>query len=120
MNSWLRLLAILVSLILIGSPATAHPHVWVVLKSQIIYDKAGLVTGIRHVWTFDDVYSAFLTQGIKPGRKGIFTPEELASIAKKNIESLKDDDYFTKATINGSKAAFEAPIEYWLHRKTGR
>src|SRR5262249_42367292 len=88
MNSWLRLLTILVSLIFIGSPAAAHPHVWVVLKSQIVYDKAGLATGVRHVWTFDDVYSAFLTQGIKPRTKGIFTRDELASIAKENIESL--------------------------------
>jgi ABC-type uncharacterized transport system substrate-binding protein len=119
MNPWLRLLGILVSLILIGSPATAHPHVWVVLKSQIVYDEAGLVTGVRQVWTFDDVYSAFLTHSIKPRRKGIFTREELASIAKENIESLKDDDYFTQATINGSKAAFEAPIEYWFEQKDG-
>src|SRR5262249_16627747 len=117
MNSWLRLLAILVSLILIGSPLAALPHVWVVLKSQIVYDKAGLVTGVRHVWTFDDVYSAFLTQGIKPRRKGIFTREELASIAKENIESLKDDDYFTQATINGSKATLGAPSEYWVEQK---
>lgn len=119
MNSWLRLLTILVSLIFIGSPAAAHPHVWVVLKSQIVYDKAGLATGVQHVWTFDDVYSAFLTQGIKPRTKGIFTRDELASIAKENIESLKDADYFTQATINGSKAAFEAPIEYWFEQKDG-
>jgi ABC-type uncharacterized transport system substrate-binding protein len=119
MNPWLRLLGILVSLILIGSPATAHPHVWVVLKSQIVYDEAGSVTGVRHVWTFDDVYSAFLTQDIKARRKGIFTREELASIAKENIESLKDDDYFTQATINGSKAAFGAPVEYWFEQKDG-
>ena len=105
MNAWLRVLVILVSLISIGPPAAAHPHVWVVIKSQIVYDEAGLVTGVRHVWTFDEVYSAFLTHGIKPRRKGIFTREELASIAKENIESLKEDDYFTQATINGSKAA---------------
>ncbi len=119
MNSWLRFLAILGSLILIGSPAAAHPHVWVVLKSQLIYDKAGLVTGVRHVWTFDDVYSAFLIQGLRAKRKGSFTREELASIAKENIDSLKDDDYFTQATINGSKAAFGAPIEYWFEQKDG-
>jgi len=119
MNSWLRFLAILGSLILIGSPAAAHPHVWVVLKSQLIYDKVGLVTGVRHVWTFDDVYSAFLIQGLRAKRKGSFTREELASIAKENIDSLKDDDYFTQATINGSKAAFGAPIEYWFEQKDG-
>jgi ABC-type uncharacterized transport system substrate-binding protein len=115
----LRLFTVLGGLILVGAPAAAHPHVWVVLRTQIVYDKAGLVTGVRHVWTFDDIYSAFLTQGIKGRRKGTFTREELAPIAKENIDSLKDDDYFTQATINGSKAAFGAPVEYWFEQKDG-
>src|SRR4029077_9080760 len=64
------ILAGIVSVVTTCSSAFAHPHVWVVIKSQIVYDKAGLMTGIRHVWAFDDVYSAFITQGIKPKRKG--------------------------------------------------
>ena len=89
------------------------------MKSQIVYDKAGLMTGIRHVWAFDDVYSAFITQGIKPKRKGSFTREELAPVAKENIDSLRDDEYFTQATINGRKAIFGAPIEYWFEQNDG-
>jgi ABC-type uncharacterized transport system substrate-binding protein len=119
MITWLRLFIVLAGLILLGVPASAHPHVWVVLKSQIIYDKGGLVTGVRHVWTFDEVYSAFLTQSIKARRKGTFTREELAPIAKENIDSLKDDDYFTQAKFDGSKAAFGAPIDYWFEQKDG-
>jgi hypothetical protein len=89
MNPWLRLLAILVTLILIGSPAAAHPHVWVLLKSQILYDEAGLVTGVRHVWTFDDLYSAFLTQDINregkeysPARNWHQSPKKISSHSK--------------------------------------
>ena len=74
MNSWLRFLAILGEPILIGSPAAAHPHVWVVLKSQLIYDKAGLVTGVRHVWTFDDVYSTFLISGSQGEKERVVHP----------------------------------------------
>src|SRR5438132_1305255 len=120
MNSWLRFLAILGSLILIGSPAAAHPHVWVVLKSQLIYDKAGLVTGVRHVWTFDDVYSAFLIQGLRAKRKGSFTREELASIAKENIDSLKDDDYFTQATSTAARPLSGRPSNIGLSKKMDR
>src|SRR5262249_35084376 len=47
------------------------------------------------------------------------TREELASIAKENIDLVKDDDYVTETKINGSKAAFGAPIEYWFEQKDG-
>src|SRR5258708_27297296 len=48
----LRLFTVLEGLILVGAPAAAHSHVWVVLRTQIVYDKAGLVPGVRHVLTF--------------------------------------------------------------------
>jgi ABC-type uncharacterized transport system substrate-binding protein len=115
----LCILAGIVGVLTTCSSAFAHPHVWVVMKSQIIYDKAGLMTGIRHVWAFDDIYSAFITQGIKPKRKGSFTREELAPVAKENIDSLREDEYYTQATINGRKAIFGAPIEYWFEQIDG-
>jgi ABC-type uncharacterized transport system substrate-binding protein len=119
MNIRLRVLTSILGLVLTCAPAMAHPHVWVVMKSQIVYDKAGLMTGIRHVWVFDDVYSAFITQGIKPKSKGSFTREELAPVAKENVDSLRDDEYFTRATINGRRAIFGAPIEYWFEQNDG-
>ena len=38
--------------------ALAHPHVYVTMKSDIVYDAEGRMTGIRHHWTFDDMFSA--------------------------------------------------------------
>jgi len=119
MNIRLLLLATIVGLVSLCAPVLAHPHVWVVMKSQIVYDKAGLMTGIRHVWAFDDVYSAFISQDIKPKWKGAFTREELASVAKENVDSLRDDEYFTQAIINGEKAIFGAPFEYWFEQNNG-
>jgi ABC-type uncharacterized transport system substrate-binding protein len=84
------------------------------MKMQVIYDAAGRVTGIRHAWTFDGVYSSFATQGLQSKKKGVFTRQELASLAEINMESLKDPDYFTQGKLNGKKAAFGDPVEYWL------
>ena len=53
------------------------------------------MTGVRHAWTFDDMFSAFATQGLDPKKKGEFTREELAPLAKVNVKSLKEYDYFT-------------------------
>ena len=61
------------------------------------------MTGVRQAWTFDDMYSAFATTGIKARTKGQFTREELQPLAQLNVESLKDFAYFTYAKIDGKR-----------------
>ena len=95
-------------------PAQAHPHVWVTIKSQIMYAADGSVTGVRHAWTFDDMFSTFATQGLESKVKGQFTRDELAPLAEVNISSLKEFDYFTRALADGKKSAFADPTDYWL------
>ena len=52
-------------------------------------------------WAFDDGFSAFAVQGVPSKIAGQFTRAELAPLAKVNIESLKEYDYFTYATADG-------------------
>ena len=87
------------------------------MTTDLIYDPSGAATNVRQVWTFDDMYSAFATTGIEGKTKGQFTRDELAPLAKLNVESLKDYDYFTYATIDGKrdKKAFADPVDYWLN-----
>jgi ABC-type uncharacterized transport system substrate-binding protein len=101
--------------LLAGSdPARAHPHVWVTLKSEVVYAPDGSITGVKHAWTFDDMFSAFATQGIESKKKGVFTREELAPLAEVNVTSLKEFDYFTQGKVDGKKAAFTDPKDYYL------
>ena len=104
------------SVCLTAASAHAHPHVWVTMTEELLYAPDGSVTGVRHAWTFDDMFSAFATQGLEQKTKGTFTREELAPLAKVNIESLKDYAYFTYANVNGKrqKEAFGEPVDYWL------
>jgi ABC-type uncharacterized transport system substrate-binding protein len=102
-----------------ASSAQAHPHVWVTMKSELIYAADGSVTGVRHAWTFDDMFSTFATQGLESKEKGKFTREELAPLAQVNVESLKDYDYFTLAYVNGKKTELGQPVDYWLEFTDG-
>src|SRR5215813_6805795 len=97
--------------------ADAHPHVWVTLHSEILYSAGGAVSGVRHAWTFDDMFSAFALQGIHHARKGQYSRQELASLAQLNVDSLKEYDYFTYARADGRKLTFSGPIDYWLEYK---
>lgn len=97
------------------APALAHPHVWVTMHTELIYAPDGTITGVRHAWAFDDMFSAFATQGLDVKEKGKFTREELAPLAKINVESLKEYDYFTYATADGTKVEMGDPLpDYWL------
>jgi ABC-type uncharacterized transport system substrate-binding protein len=99
-----------------ATSAQAHPHVWVTMMTDLFYDSSGEATGLRQTWSFDDMYSAFATAGIQAKTNGRFTREELEPLAKLNVESLKDFQYFTYATIDGrkEKQAFADPVNYWL------
>src|SRR5215468_859668 len=97
--------------------ASAHPHVWVTMKSELVFAPDGTLTGVRHAWTFDDMFSAFATQGIESKKKGEFTREELAPLAEVNVTSLKEFDFFTTAKADGKKAAFQQPVDYYLEYK---
>ena len=104
----------LTGLLIAAGSASAHPHVFVTMKSAVVYGPDGAITGVRHSWTFDDMYSAFATQGLEQKKKGEFTAQELQPLAKVNVESLKEYDFFTYAKANGKDVSFVEPVEYSL------
>ena len=104
----------------LASPALAHPHVWVTMQAELVYAPDGSITGIRHAWTFDDVFSTYATQGLPQTTKGEFTREELAPLAKENVDSLKEYGFFNYARVEGArkKDVFTDPTDYWLDFKS--
>ena len=108
------LVAALAGLLIAGGVASAHPHVWVTMKSSVVYGPDGAAIGVRHSWKFDDMYSAFAIQGLDHKDKDNFTSEELQPLAKVNVESLKEYDFFTFAKADNKKAEFTDPVDYHL------
>ena len=118
MTNSIRILLFVLASFAFASPAIAHPHVWVTMNTELVYAPDGSITGVKHEWAFDDMFSAFATQGIKSKEKGKFTREELAPLAKTNIDSLREYKYFTYATADGKKVPFTDPLPgYWLDYK---
>ena len=94
--------------------AQAHPHVWITAASELIYALDGSITGVRHAWTFDDMFSTYALQGIETKTKGVYSREELGALAQTNVESLKEYGFFTFAKADGRKQKFLEPIDYFL------
>ncbi len=113
----LRLLLLAGALALGAGTAQAHPHVWITATSELIYAPDGSITGVRHAWTFDDMFSTYALQGLETKVKGVYSHEELAPLAQINVESLKEFGFFTFAKADGRKQKFEEPVDYFLECK---
>ena len=111
---------VLVALALLSAcQVQAHPHVFVTAKVDLLFGPSGLVTGVRHAWKVDDMYSSFLVQGLgDPGK--ILTKEQLAPFAKINVASLAEFGFFTVVKVSGKQSEFSDPVDYWLEEGDDR
>jgi ABC-type uncharacterized transport system substrate-binding protein len=117
LHHWLFTPIVVIGACMAVGSANAHPHVWVTMRTAILYAPDGAVTGLRQDWTFDDMYSAFALTGTEAKSRGQFTRAELQPLAQVNVDSLKDFGYFTYAKFDGKRRqgdAFAGPIDYWL------
>ena len=119
-----RTLRRVLGLLLLATPiafsanvAQAHPHVWITATSELLYAPDGSISGVRHAWTFDDMFSTYALQGIETKTKGIYSREELGPLAQTNVESLKEFGFFTFAKADGKKEKFLEPVDYFLEYK---
>ncbi len=122
--TWNRgiLAAALVATGSVGLPdaSLAHPHVWATVRSEILLNDHGQITGVRHAWTFDEFYSAMAVQGLDTNGDGTFSKAELQPLAEVNVKSLKDFDYFTFVHIgDGDALPLKPPQDYSLDYDKG-
>lgn len=106
MSLFSRWLVLILAAAAVAGPtgALAHPHVWVAVRSEVIFAPDGRVTAVRHSWTFDEMYSAFAVQGL--GKRGKPTQEELNGLARVNVKQLEEYNYFTVVRAGGARAEF--------------
>ena len=99
-----------------AAPASAHPHVWITVKSQIAFTPDGKTSAVVHDWVFDEMYSSFATQGLaKPGE--LVKREQFAPLAQENAGSLAEIGYFTTLKVGGKSVDFGSVTDYWMEER---
>lgn len=101
-------------------PATAHPHVWIDMRSDVVFNDDGLITGLNLSWTFDDGYTTMALDGLDADGDGVYSQEELEPLTKENMNSLKDYGYFTVMRFKGQTQPTGAVTEFgqiWSNNK---
>lgn len=103
------------------APAAAHPHAWIDLRSRMVLNANGEVSGLELYWLFDEWHTIYIADGFS--RSGLTAAEYLTSVAQQNLANLAEYDYFTKVTVNGDPVetgevtAFETGLSHerlWL------
>jgi ABC-type uncharacterized transport system substrate-binding protein len=93
----------------------AHPHVWISVVAELLYNPEGSITGVRQVWTFDEMFSTFATRGIEQKTQGAFSREELGPLTQTYMDGLRDFGYFTFVRLDGERQneVFAGPADYF-------
>jgi ABC-type uncharacterized transport system substrate-binding protein len=97
-----------------AAPAAAHPHVFVDAKAEVVFDANGDISAIRHIWQFDEDFTAYATLNLDANNDGKLSEDELTPLAETNMEALHEYDFFTYLYEGKTKVAFDKPQEYWL------
>jgi ABC-type uncharacterized transport system substrate-binding protein len=92
----------------------------VTAKAELGYGADGRIEEIRHAWTFDEAYSAYVTQGLDKNRDGRLDPDELHELAKLNAESLSEYGYFSILKADGAKQEFATPRDPSMTYENGQ
>ena len=111
-----RIAALAIAIGLAATPARAHPHVWVTVKSKIAFTPDGKVSAVIHDWVFDEMYSSFATQGLAKAGE-LVKREQFAPLAKENAGGLAEIGYFTTLKIGGKPVDFGSVTDYWMEER---
>ena len=116
-----RLLTALSAWVLAWAPvAWAHPHVWIDAVAELMFDDAGRLRGVRVYWAFDEMYSAFATEGLDTDGDGTVSAEELAPLAATNVRELREWGYFTVVEVDGRPVDYGEVREFGMRSVGGR
>ena len=97
--------------------SVAHPHVWVTVRTKIVFGSDGKIVSLVHDWVFDEMYSSFATQGLaKPGE--LVKRETFAPLARENASGLAELGYYTTLKLDGKTVEFAPVTEYWMEERT--
>ncbi|HTY69882.1 MAG TPA: DUF1007 family protein [Alphaproteobacteria bacterium] len=100
------------------SVADAHPHAWIDVTVDVLFNASGRVTGLHERWLLDEYYSAYVTAGYV-GRNGQTDHNKMAALLQRSMKNLAEYTYFTKVTT-GSVAVPFAAIEDASAQMRGR
>ncbi|MBN1546191.1 MAG: DUF1007 family protein [Syntrophaceae bacterium] len=80
----------------------SHPHVFLSNTVQVVFDEKG-VEGFTIRWIFDEIFSSMIILDFDKNGNNRFEPSEIENVKQGAFTNLRNFDYFTHITINGTE-----------------
>jgi ABC-type uncharacterized transport system substrate-binding protein len=106
-----RLLICLCLFMTLPRSINAHPHAFIDLAVDVLFDKNGAVIGLKEVWLFDEFYTAYAIESADKVKKGAPPQEKLVELLNINLRNLAKFDYFTKVRVGQTPIALGTATE---------
>lgn len=104
-----------VATIAVGAPALAAPMTEVATRVRVLVGHDGAIASLEHIWTFDNGYAAAATTGLDANGDGSYSRDELAELARVNIDGLKAAGFFLAVEHDGRPIELpSAATRYWM------
>ena len=110
--SFVVLLCALLGIVLAALPmrsANAHPHAWIDITVQVLFDGTSQATGLRERWVFDEYYTAYALGGLGKDADATAVQAKIDAILQDNMKGLEAYAYFTTVEQEGRAVEF-APV----------
>ena len=92
----------------LASPATAHPHVFAEARLDVVSD-GKTVTALRHVWRFDEYFSATVSLEFDRNGDGKLDTAETAEVGDTIKLSTAEFNFFNNVFSGGTEIAMQVP-----------
>lgn len=103
-----------------AAPALAHPHVFAEANLEIVRNGEGKATHIRHVWRFDELFSATVVLDFDSNGDGRLDHGELAEVGAIVSESLADFNFYTEVRNGEAVVDFYEPDPFLVDYQDGQ
>ncbi|WP_053999959.1 DUF1007 family protein [Ahrensia marina] len=119
-----RHLAILLTgtMFVAGLPAAAnaHPHVFAQARMELKSTPQGTIEELRHVWRFDELFTATVMIEFDMDESGDLNDEELDVVANTVSSSIADFNYFQNIEVNDQDIGFKKVTEMAISVEDGQ
>ncbi len=81
----------------VAGPATAHPHLFVEARAEVVLAEDKALEAIRVEWVFDEAYSLYAKDGlgIDADGDGLLTDEDRETLRSAHIDEMEEFSWFT-------------------------
>lgn len=101
--------ALLLGSLLLPAPAAAHPHIFAEARLDVVVGEGGTVEALRHLWRFDDLFSATVIVEFDKNGDLHLDEAELQQVSDTIYGSLNDFNYFQMVTADGKDVEMARP-----------